>query len=255
MASAFGEPSHSAGYRSGDDIRQQFALNLLDLVLQRQLAFLQPPQLELIERAALHHARDHVIEVAVLGFQRGEFRLEGFDVEIHRNSARPGASLLAAARRFRAARHGYSTNRGECIGQRTMRQQEHGKPDVAGEALWRFSLALYARPGVAEALIALQDRAGCDVNLVLFALWLGAAHGHRLDRAEFADAETAIALIDLKIVGPLRQLRRHLKTEPAADLQDLRRRLLALELAAERRVQYRLANTGRGQIPTADRHA
>jgi hypothetical protein len=27
---------------------------------------------------------------------------------------------------------------------------------VAGEAFWRFSLALYARPGVAEALIALQ---------------------------------------------------------------------------------------------------
>src|ERR1700730_1182607 len=99
MASAFGEPSHSAGYRSGDDIRQQFALNLLDLVLQRQLAFLEPPQLELVERAALDHARDHVIEVAGLGFQRGELRLEGFDVEIHRNSARPGASSLAAARR------------------------------------------------------------------------------------------------------------------------------------------------------------
>ena len=28
------------------------------------------------------------------------------------------------------------------------------------EALWRFSLAFYARPGVSEALIALQDRAG-----------------------------------------------------------------------------------------------
>ena len=41
------------------------------------------------------------------------------------------------------------------------------------EALWRFSLAFYARPGVAEALIALQDRAGLDVNLMLFALWLG----------------------------------------------------------------------------------
>ena len=27
------------------------------------------------------------------------------------------------------------------------------------EALWRFSLAFYARPGVSEALIALQDHA------------------------------------------------------------------------------------------------
>ena len=134
-----------------------------------------------------------------------------------------------------------------------MGQQKHGKPDVSGEALWRFSLALYARPGVAEALIALQDRAGCDVNLVLFALWLGAAGGHRLDGAEFAAAETVIAPIGRNIVGLVRQLRRHLKAEPAADLQDLRRRLLALELAAERRVQHRLAARASASLTGADR--
>jgi uncharacterized protein (TIGR02444 family) len=135
-----------------------------------------------------------------------------------------------------------------------MRQQKPGKPDVSGEALWRFSLALYARPGVAEALIALQDRAGCDVNLVLFALWLGAGRGHCLDRGELAAAATAIAPIGRDIVAPVRQLRRRLKTAPAADLQDLRRRLLALELAAERRVQYRLAATS-ASLSDADRRA
>lgn len=119
--------------------------------------------------------------------------------------------------------------------------------------MWRFSLALYARPGVAEALIALQDRAGCDVNLVLFALWLGAARGHRLDRTELAAGETAVAPIGHDIVAPVRQLRRRLKTAPAADLQDLRRRLLALELAAERRVQYRLADAAAAPISTGDR--
>ena len=41
------------------------------------------------------------------------------------------------------------------------------------EAFWRFSLVFYERPGVADALIALQDRGGFDVNLILFALWLG----------------------------------------------------------------------------------
>src|SRR6266436_5148908 len=100
MVAAFGSVPRPAGYRSGDDVRQQLAFDLLDLVLQRQLAFLEPLQLKLVERAALDHARDHVIEVAVLGFQLGELRLEGFDVEIHRNSARPGASSLPAARRF-----------------------------------------------------------------------------------------------------------------------------------------------------------
>src|SRR5437868_13976812 len=105
-----------------------------------------------------------------------------------------------------------------------MEQQRPAHLDVSGEALWRFSLALYARPGVAEALIALQDQAGCDINLVLFALWLGAARGHRLDGAELAAAETMIAPLSHDVVAPVRQLRRRLKAEPAGDLQDLRRR-------------------------------
>jgi uncharacterized protein (TIGR02444 family) len=136
-----------------------------------------------------------------------------------------------------------------------MGQQKAERPAASGEALWRFSLALYARPGVAEALIALQDRAGCDVNLVLFGLWLGAARGHRLGPAELAAAETAIAPIARDIVGPTRQLRRRLKTDPAADLQALRRRLLALELAAERCVQYRLAAAASGSLSDGDRGA
>src|ERR1700694_1912748 len=98
MAPAFGG-SLPSGCRSGNDVRQQLAFDLLDLVLQRQLSFLEALQLKLVERAALDNARDHVIEVAVLGFQSGELRLEGFDVEIHRNRARPGASSLPAARR------------------------------------------------------------------------------------------------------------------------------------------------------------
>ncbi|HEX6103216.1 MAG TPA: TIGR02444 family protein, partial [Alphaproteobacteria bacterium] len=38
---------------------------------------------------------------------------------------------------------------------------------------WSFSVALYGRPGVAPACLALQDRFGCDVNLLLFAIWAG----------------------------------------------------------------------------------
>src|SRR5260370_33376201 len=99
-----------------------------------------------------------------------------------------------------------------------MRQQKRGKPDVAGEALWRFSLALYARAGVARALIALQDRAGCDINIVLFALWLGTGRGHRLDRAELAPAEAVIAPSGPHIPGPVRRRRPRLRAGPAPDL-------------------------------------
>src|SRR5947209_1662319 len=68
-----------------------------------------------------------------------------------------------------------------------MRQLGRGvSAGEAGEGFWRFSLALYARPGIAEALIALQERAGYDVNLVLFALWAGAVLGVRLDAAGLA---------------------------------------------------------------------
>jgi len=74
-----------------------------------------------------------------------------------------------------------------------MRQQKNGKSSLSGEAFWRFSLAFYARPGMADALIALQDRAGLDVNLMLFALWRGALHGQRLHASEMRAAEAPVA--------------------------------------------------------------
>jgi uncharacterized protein (TIGR02444 family) len=125
---------------------------------------------------------------------------------------------------------------------------------TSDQALWRFSLAFYARPGVAEALLALQDRAGCDVNIMLFALWLGAAHGRRLDAAELTAAESAIAPLR-GIVARLRELRRQLKAAADADLQDLRRQVAQLELSAERRVLRWLAGLGAANGDTAERYA
>jgi uncharacterized protein (TIGR02444 family) len=110
-----------------------------------------------------------------------------------------------------------------------------------GEAFWRFSLALYARPGVADALVALQDRAGSEVNLVLFGLWLGVSRGHRLSAAELSAAEAAITPVNEAVVLSLRQLRRQLKPATDPGIQALRRRIAGLELGAERCVQYRLA--------------
>src|SRR5439155_13116039 len=120
-------------------------------------------------------------------------------------------------------------------------RQPNIEQNAAGAAFLRFALALYARPGVAEALIALQDRAGRDVNLILFGLWLGAVRGHALDTAELARAEAAVAPIRLAIVEPLRRQRRRLKGIDDPDVQALRRRIVGLEIAAERRAQYRLA--------------
>ena len=122
-----------------------------------------------------------------------------------------------------------------------MRQQKHGKSEVYAEAFGRFSLAFYARPGVAEALLGLQDRAGLDVNRILFAIWQGAVYRHRLEAAELQAVEAAVAPLRREIVEPVRDLRRRLKTQTDEDIQALRRRVAVLELAAERAAQARLA--------------
>jgi len=127
--------------------------------------------------------------------------------------------------------------------------------NVAAESFWRFSLMIYARPGVAEALIRLQDRGGQDVNLILFGLWLGMCHGGRLDVAALNRAKAAKAELDRDVVEPLRRLRRGLKRNSDPDIEDLRWRVLALEIIAERRVQARLAAAvaRRRNARTADR--
>jgi uncharacterized protein (TIGR02444 family) len=108
------------------------------------------------------------------------------------------------------------------------------------EALWRFSTAFYARVEVAEALIKLQDRAGFDVNLTLFALWFGLSGRNRLTVAELAAADRAAGPIRGELVEPLRALRRRLRFHPDADVQRLREEIKRLELAAERILQNRL---------------
>jgi uncharacterized protein (TIGR02444 family) len=123
-------------------------------------------------------------------------------------------------------------------------------PEVGGErtsgaarglTLWTFSQAFYARPGVSEALIALQNRAGLDVNLILFALWCGISGRGRLSNTDLSSAERSAHPITTAIVVPLRALRRQIRSDPDADVQRLRERIKRLEIAAERIVQHRLA--------------
>src|SRR5690349_20725740 len=94
LGSASARTCPSSASASSDDVRQQFAFDQRDLVFQHQLALFEPLQLQLVEGGALGKARDHVVEIAVLGSQSGELRLQGFDVEIHRKGARAGASSL-----------------------------------------------------------------------------------------------------------------------------------------------------------------
>ncbi len=116
---------------------------------------------------------------------------------------------------------------------------------------WQFSLALYARPGVAAALIGLQDRLGLDVNVMLCGIWC-AASGRRLTAADVAAMSRASSSWQRKVVRPLRAVRRHLKVAPPAGTADARRLRAAvqrLEIESERLEQVLLAEI----VPEAGR--
>lgn len=111
--------------------------------------------------------------------------------------------------------------------------------DKTAKDLWTFSLAVYDQPGVAAACLGLQDRHGLDVNILLYCCWAG-VRGQTLDSGQFRQLRDASRAWSEEIVQPLRALRRRLKTEPGDAEQDLRARILDLELEAERLEQARL---------------
>ena len=112
-----------------------------------------------------------------------------------------------------------------------------------GLTLWRFSLEVYRRPGVANACIALQDEHGVDVNVLLCLLWLAAA-GRRVSPAEVRAIDAGVAQWRDAVVVPLRALRRGLRTPPPLSdpgaTEALRERVKAVELEAERLEQEEL---------------
>lgn len=98
--------------------------------------------------------------------------------------------------------------------------------------LWTWAATAYARPGVAEACVRLQDEQAENVPLLLFAGW-SAATGRELD-AETVEAACDVARAWEELAtAPLRAVRRTLKTRNP-DLDDARReRVRALVKAAE----------------------
>ncbi len=112
-------------------------------------------------------------------------------------------------------------------------------PDGApADEAWAFVCRVYDVAGIAPACLALQDRHGIDVSLLLFALWAGLAYGRRFDADELARLDAVATPWQSEVVAPLRALRRRLRTGPATipepERAARRSELLALELACER---------------------
>ena len=111
------------------------------------------------------------------------------------------------------------------------------KPDLEAEC-WAFALAIYAKPGVAEACLALQDEAGVDVMMLLTTTFAAVKQRLLLAPDEIRALNEACRLWREQIVWPLRAIRSGLKTgpqpAPSEATEQFRSQVKALELAAEK---------------------
>lgn len=113
------------------------------------------------------------------------------------------------------------------------------KPD---HPFWDWSLEVYARPGVEEMLLDLQNRLGLDINILLFACWRGATGRRPLSVAECEQLLAGTAAWRKHVVEPLRAIRAFLKGETGiAGSAALRQKVKLLELEAEHAAQLAIA--------------
>ena len=123
------------------------------------------------------------------------------------------------------------------------------------EDVWRFTVEMYGRDGVAPLFLTLQERCGLDVNMMLFMFYLG-----QKGRAPHSISALEMAVKDWrdKVIIPLRQTRRYLKNQSRETAQALRQKVKSDELQAERIEQHILCDaveTIEATDPLAAAHA
>jgi len=100
-------------------------------------------------------------------------------------------------------------------------------------SIWEWALEAYARPGVAQTCLKLQDEHGQNVPLLLWGVWASAGDASLIARAAVTARDW-----DAMAVSPLRAIRRALKSAaPPVDderREAVRSQVKAVELQAER---------------------
>ena len=120
-------------------------------------------------------------------------------------------------------------------------------------SIWDWALEAYARPGVPDACLRLQDEYGQNTSLLLWAV-----RAEVRDPDVLAGAAAAARAWDRTALVPLRDVRRALKP-PLPPFDDgarleLREQVKGLELAAERLLLETLdrLSKGRGGAPALE---
>jgi uncharacterized protein (TIGR02444 family) len=101
---------------------------------------------------------------------------------------------------------------------------------------WKFSLVVYAVPGVAAECLALQSELNIDVNSLLFCAWLRAAKTILLGEPSPQAIDARVRHWHGTVVRPLRAVRQKIKTMPQMKhdaVKDLRKDIAGIELRAE----------------------
>ncbi|SDT56089.1 TIGR02444 family protein [Bradyrhizobium canariense] len=103
------------------------------------------------------------------------------------------------------------------------------------QACWDFVVDLYAKPGVAQACLELQERLGVDVSLLLTALFYAVRGGLDLSAEQIEKLDRRISGWRAEAIFPLRRLRRRLKSGDLSSqpTDEFYRRIKADELLAE----------------------
>jgi uncharacterized protein (TIGR02444 family) len=108
---------------------------------------------------------------------------------------------------------------------------------AANEVCWNFVIELYAKQGVSQACLLLQDQLGVDVSFLLTALFYSARRQVDLTADEIEKLDRHISAWRNETVLPLRKLRRRLKeSNPVIkghSAAELYRQIKAAELLAE----------------------
>ncbi len=125
-----------------------------------------------------------------------------------------------------------------------------------GAAFWDHSLAIYRRPGFSQAAIALQDRRGVDVNILLLALWRAATGAGALGEATLGMADATVRPWREQVTERLRAARNAIKAgiagAPPDQAEALRKDIVGREIEAERIAHALLADVPFTPAPSSD---
>jgi uncharacterized protein (TIGR02444 family) len=121
---------------------------------------------------------------------------------------------------------------------------------------WAFALDIYARPGVADACLSLQNEAGVDVMMLLAIAFAAVKLRILLTPAEIRELDEACRPWREQIVWPLRAIRSGLKSgplpAPSSETEQFRSKIKTVELAAERLQNQLLAERLPQRSPKPD---